>query len=130
MSADRQQFTAAAVREKTAEANPHKATGQRMEQEPPKELMGGYGHQPLFALMRIILPTKGDLAIGKVYDPVIGDGNAMRVAGQILEDVFRTAEWRFRIDHPVLTEQRSEEGRKALCSASPFIRPGNVSFPA
>lgn len=96
-SANRQKFTAAAVREEAAEANPHKAARQSMEEESPEELVGGYGHQPLFALVRIILPAEGDVAVGKVYDPVIGNSDAMRVAGQIVENMFRPAEWPFRI---------------------------------
>jgi len=75
-----------------------------MEQESPEELVGGDGHQPLLVLVRIILPAEGDFAVGKVYDPVIGNGDAMRVAGQIMENVFRAAEWPFCVHHPILTE--------------------------
>ena len=62
-----------------------------MQQEPSQELLGGNCHQPLLVLMGIIFPAEGDLAIGNVYDPVVGDGDAMRVAGQIVEDMFGSA---------------------------------------
>ena len=38
--------------------------------------------------MSVILPTEGDLTIGKVHDPVIGDRDSMRIAGQIFKNRF------------------------------------------
>ena len=43
-----------------------------MEQEAPQKLLGGHSHQPLFALVRVVLPAKSDLAVDKVDDPVVG----------------------------------------------------------
>ena len=79
-----------------------------MEQEPPEKLLGGDGHQTLLAPVGIIFPAECDLAVGKVHDPVVGDGNAMRVAGQIVEDMFRSSERPFGIHNPVVTMQRSQ----------------------
>jgi len=45
---------------------------------------------------------------------VVGDGHAMRLAGQVLEHVFWPAEWRLGINHPVLTEQLAQKAVKAL----------------
>ncbi|MCU1273015.1 MAG: hypothetical protein JWO48_446 [Bryobacterales bacterium] len=75
-----------------------------MEQKPTQKLLGGHGHQPLLALMGVIFPAEGDLAIGEVHDPVVGDGDAMRVAGQIVKDMFGSPEWPFGVDHPVVTK--------------------------
>ncbi len=61
----------------------------------------------LFVLVRIVFPAERDLAIGEVDDPVVGDGDTMGVAGQVLQNMFRSAEWPLRIDDPVLTKQRS-----------------------
>jgi len=72
--------------EEAAEANADEATRQRVKQEPPEKLLGGYGHQPLLVPVRVIFPAEGDLAVGNVDDPVVGDRDAMRVAGQIVED--------------------------------------------
>ena len=76
-----------------------------MEEEPPQKLLGGEGHQPLLAVVGVIFPAKGDVAIGNVDDPVIRDSDAMRVAGQIVEDVLGASEWPFGVDHPVVTKQ-------------------------
>ena len=80
-----------------------------MEQEPPQKLIGGDSHQSLLAAMGIIFPAEGDLAIGNVDDPVIGDRDAVRVPGQILEDVLRSSEWSFGVNDPVIAIQRPEE---------------------
>jgi hypothetical protein len=71
--AERQQCSAASVGEETARANPHKTTRQYVKQEPPQKLLGGYGHQPLLAFVSIIFPSEGDLTMGNVDNPVIGD---------------------------------------------------------
>ena len=75
-----------------------------MEQEPSQKLLGGHGHQPLLAFVGIVFPAESDLAIGKVHDPVVGNGDAMRVAGQIVEDMFGSSEWPFGVDHPVVAK--------------------------
>src|SRR5580704_15896217 len=80
-----------------------------MEQEPPEKFFGSHSHQPSLALVGIVFPAESDLAIGKVHDPVVRDGDAMRVAGQVVEDMFRTAKRSLGVDHPILTEQRSQK---------------------
>ena len=91
-----------------------------MEQEPPQKLVGGDGHQPLLAFVGIIFPAKGDLAIGNVDDPVVGDSDAMRVAGQIVEDVLRSSEWPLGVDHPVVTKQRPEKSIECFLVGQPL----------
>jgi hypothetical protein len=103
--AERQQCTAPPVCEESAEANAHKTTRQYVEQEPPEKFLGGDSHQPLFALMGIIFPAEGDPVIGKIDDPVVGDSDAMRVAGQVMEDMLGSSEWPFGVNYPVVTKQ-------------------------
>jgi hypothetical protein len=43
-----------------------------------------------------------------------GDGDAMRVAGQIVKDVFWSAEGALGIDDPVLFEPSAEKGEEVL----------------
>jgi hypothetical protein len=38
----------------------------------------------------------------------------MGIAGQVLEDVFRSAEWWLGVDHPILPEQLSQKAVKDL----------------
>jgi hypothetical protein len=98
--ADRQQFTTPSVCKEAAEADPHKAARQGVKQEPSEELFGGHRYQPLLILVSVILPAESDLAVVKVHDPVVGNGDAVRVAGQIVKDMFRPSERSFGIDKP------------------------------
>ena len=55
---------------------------------------------------------------------MIGDGDAVRVASQVAKDLVRATEGGLRINNPVLTEQRSQEGREALRLRHAFDRAG------
>ena len=112
--ANRQQLAAAAVGKETAEADPHEAARQGVKQEATQKLLGGHGHEPFLVLMRVILPPECDLAVGEVHDPVIGDRHAMRIAGQIMKDVFGSSEWPFGVDHPVMAKQLPQKGMEEL----------------
>ena len=50
--------------------------------------------------MRVIFPAEADVAIREVDDAVIGDGDAMRIAGQVMQHVLGSAERWFGIHHP------------------------------
>src|SRR5215467_11418864 len=54
-------------------------------------------------VVRRIAPTKGNLAVRKGNQAVVGDGHAMGVAAQIVHDVLGATEGRFQIDHPILS---------------------------
>jgi hypothetical protein len=64
--------------------------------------------------MRGITPAEGDFAFGKRDQTMIRDGYAMGVAAQILEYMFWSTERRFRVNHPVLSEQWLKSGGKGF----------------
>ena len=115
--AKRQQGLATAVGEEAEEANTDEAVREHMEKKAPQKLLGRYGHQLLFAAMRVILPAERHLTIGQVHEPVVGDGNAMGVASQIMKNVLRAAEGRFGVHDPVVAEERAKERTEG-----PFLR--------
>ena len=45
---------------------------------------------------------------------MVGDGDAVSVAGEVVEDVFRSTERRLGIDDPVLREDLSQETLEAF----------------
>jgi hypothetical protein len=55
-------------------------------------------------------PAEGDVALFEGDESVVGDGDAVGIATEIAQRVFRSAEGRLGIDDPVVTEQRSEPG--------------------
>src|ERR1700733_12101521 len=79
--------------------------------------------------MGIVFPAESDLAIGKVHDTVVGNGDAMRVAGQIVEDMFGPAERSFGVDYPILTEQRSQKSVEGFRFAEGLQASGKEQFP-
>ena len=75
-----------------------------MEKKTAQELFCGHCHELLLAAVRVIFPAESDLAIGEGNNPVVGNRNAMCVAGQVMKDVPRTSERRFGVHDPVLAE--------------------------
>ena len=113
LPAERQESFTAAISQEAEEADAHKAMGKHMKKEAAQKLLCCDRHQLLFAAVSIILPAKRHLSIGKVYDPMIGDGDAVGVAGQVMEDVLRATERRLRVHDPVLAEERTKEGTES-----------------
>ena len=48
------------------------------------------------------------------YEAMVGDGDAMGIAGQVVENMFGTAEGRLGIDDPVLVAELPEEVAEGL----------------
>ena len=75
-----------------------------MLEKPTPKLLMAEGHHAALAAMGIILPAKRHVSIGHLYKPVVGDRDAMGVASQIMQHVFRSAEWSLCINDPILAE--------------------------
>jgi len=78
-----------------------------MQQESTQEFVGCHGHLALLVAVGIILPSECDVAVDYGHETVVGNGHAMRIAGQILEYVFWSAKRRLGINDPILPEQLS-----------------------
>jgi len=64
--------------------------------------------------MGIVLPAEGDLVMLESQQTVVGDGHAMGVAGEITQHMVGAAERWLGINHPVLTEQGTQEGTECF----------------
>lgn len=73
--------------------------------ETPRQLR----HQPLLAFVSVIFPSEGDFAIGDVHNPVVGNRDAIGIAGQIVEDMFGSPEWAFGVDDPIVAKRRPQK---------------------
>ena len=62
----------------------------------------------------IISPAEGDLVVLEGDEAMVGDGDAMGVAGEIAENMMGTAEGWLGIDDPVLTEQGAQESTEGF----------------
>ena len=99
-----------------------------MEHEAAQEFFGGERHLPLLAAVSIVLPQEGDLALGNGDETVIGDGDTMGIAGQVVKHMLRPSEGAFGVNHPILTKERPEEGVKGFLSGQWLEAAGKCKF--
>ena len=95
------------IRHESEVPNANEALRQHVHKESTDELVARDCHQTLFVAVSIIPPTERDIVAIEGNQSVIRDGDAVRVASEIPEDLLRSAECRLRINNPVLTKQRS-----------------------
>ena len=80
-----------------------------MQHESTQKLFGGDDHLALLAAVSVVLPPEGDLAVGNGDETVIGDGDTMGIAGQVVENMFGAAEGWLGVDDPVLLAEFPEQ---------------------
>lgn len=86
-----------------------------MDQESAQELMGRNGHDFLLATMRIIFPAKRHSIILEGNQSMVGDGDTVRIAREIVQNMLGTAEGWLGVNDPVGSEQLAEEAAKRFC---------------
>ena len=59
--------------------------------------------------MGIVSPAEGDAIVLEGHEAMVGDGDAMGVAGQVVENLFGTTEGWFGVDDPFLLAKLPEE---------------------
>ena len=59
--------------------------------------------------MGIVSPAEGDAIVLEGHETMVGDGYAMSVAGQVVENMFGAAEGWLGLDDPVLLDKLPEE---------------------
>ena len=59
-----------------------------MDQKSAQELIGGNGHDLVLAAVGIVSPAEGDALVFERHQAMVGDGDAMGVAGQVVENMF------------------------------------------
>jgi hypothetical protein len=89
-----------AVAEKAEISDAVKSVRQHMDQEAADELLSREGHRLLAVVVPVILPVESDLAFVHGHQQVVGDGDTMGVAPDIVENLSRPGEGRLRIDDP------------------------------
>src|SRR5215469_17268953 len=85
-----------------------------MEQEATQELVRRYGHDLLLVAVCVVSPAERNAPIVAGDEPMVRNGDAVGVSSQVAEDVFRAAEGRLRVDHPVSSEQSPQEAAEVL----------------
>ena len=85
-----------------------------MEQEATQELRNRDRQGSFLVAMGGVSPAKGDLVVVDRDQAVVGDGDAVSVAAEILQNMFGTSEGWLAVDHPSMTKQWPEECGKGL----------------
>ena len=76
-----------------------------MQAEPPEKLQAVQCHFLFLCAIGIILIGKTDSILANVQDAVVGDGNAVRVPGQVLHHVLGPCERLLGVGHPAFAVQ-------------------------
>jgi hypothetical protein len=92
-----------------------------------EKLLTRESHRPFLVVILVIPPTEADLRFVVRKKPVIGDGHAMRITSQILQDMFWTAKRRLRVDDQSCAERLSRNVANAFLSASGRHSPWNTN---
>ena len=111
---------ATSVSEKAEMAYSAEALGQDVHKKATDELIGIQRHRLGLVLGAIILPAKADTAIATIEKTSVGDGDAMRVATEIVEDLCRTGKGAFGEHDP----RRLRERREIFGEGGRIAQPG------
>ena len=114
MAATRKQVVAAPVGKPTEVADAREALGQHVLKKAAQKLLACKSQGASLVVMRVIFPAEGYVGIVDGEKTMVGDGHAMSVASQIMQDVVWPAKGRLGIDDPFLTEQGAQECREGL----------------
>jgi len=101
-------------RQEAEETDTDEALGQGMKQESVKELIGRERHRARGTVAFVVFPAEGDLAVGDIQEPVVGDSHAMRVTSEIVKDMLRATEGTLRVDDPVDVVEGSDKGAESF----------------
>ena len=64
--------------------------------------------------MSRVPPAEGNLPLRKREQAMVGDGDAMGIATQILQHLFGAAEWWFCVNHPIFSEEQSRPSSESF----------------
>jgi hypothetical protein len=128
VAAQRQQDSTAPICQKSKEADADETSRQSVQQKPAEKLLRRQRHPPSLATMSVVFPMKGHFTVSKARQPVIGDGDTVRIARQIVEHMLWSTEWRFGVNHPVLSKQCAQEGAEYLVLRQWFQRAGQAQI--
>src|SRR4030095_573991 len=91
---------AVAIGQQAKMPDAYEPAGQDMKQEAANELLGLESHPLWFVSLPIVFPAECDLCVLETDQTVIGYGNPVRIAAEIVQHLIRAAKGRFRVDHP------------------------------
>ena len=101
--------TSSTVGEESEVTNANQPLGQDVDEESAQELIRGNGHDLLLAAVGIVQPAERDAIVFEGHEAMVGYGDAVGVAGQVVENMFGAAEGRLGVNDPVLLAELPEK---------------------
>jgi hypothetical protein len=93
---------AESVGELSTVADADEAVGQDMEEESADEFTAVDAFDAPASAALVVLVSEEDVFVLSAYEPLVGDGDAMGVAAEIVEDLLGSGEGRLDMDDPLL----------------------------
>ncbi len=115
-SAEFQTFRTTAVSEEAKVSDLDEAWWQDVKEETPNELDRFNRHELLRVVVGRVSPAESNLSVSQFEQTTVGDGNAMRIACQILQDVFGSAKRSSDFHHPLRLSKTAYEAIKGFQS--------------
>ncbi len=79
-----------------------------------QELFCWHCHSALYVPMRAVSPGERNISILEGDQAMVGNGHSMGIAAEIFENMFRTAEWAFTVNDPMVAIEVANKGMKRL----------------
>lgn len=118
----------AAIAEQAVMTDPHEVARQHMHKEATDELLRLQTHDADATGTRVVLVAKAHAVFIHGQEPLIGEGDAMRVAAQILQHLCRTCHGALGVDDPGLRAQFTEQRLTLLWIAQDLGAAGEVEL--
>ena len=111
-AAQRQLAPPVAVGEEAEMPDAVKAGRQQVEQEAPDELGGGQRHRLEAVRLAVVLEAEAHAPAVEGQEALVGDGDAVRVAAEVVEHAGGPVEGRLGVDHPLAAAQGPQVARE------------------
>ena len=98
----------AGIGEEAVITDPLKAPGNDMQQKAADEFLTCQRHGFLLVVVAIILPAEADVGVVHAFQSIVGDGHAVRVTSDIVQNLFRPSEGPLGMDDPFRVPERSQ----------------------
>lgn len=113
-SAKGKSVAAVAVGEEAEVADLGESVGKNVQEEAADELGSVESHGSRAIVLFAVSPLEGHLPILKGQQTVIGNGNAVGIAAEVIQDLHGSPEGRFGVDDPFMLSILVQEAGKGL----------------
>ena len=112
--ASRQRVSTGAIGEQTEVTNARETPRRDVQEKAAQEFVGLQRQDLHAVVVSVVFPTKPDAAVTVLDEPIIRQGDSVRVAPEIAEDLVGTGEGPFGIHDPVDRPQSTEQRREGV----------------